>query len=167
MYFKSPHKTAPWKPYIQLLQNISGTLNSTHRAETPLPWFSHWVWVLIGNTPFSPLPWPGALCNDWEAIWASILWSCCFNTAISFWAFFSSSFVLAWRFTSVSHCLLASRRWIWEGTSSTLLHISAPHFIYPENSLKCTLYLNIKIVLAFCLKNILKTEHLNLPSFHC
>lgn len=55
-----------------------------------------------------PLP---VLCEDWEASWTSILLRCCFSVAISFWAFFNSSFVFTWRFISVSSCLFVSNSW--------------------------------------------------------
>lgn len=58
-----------------------------------------------------PLP---DLCEDWEASWASILLRCCFRVAISFWAFLNNSFVLRWRFVSVSSCLFVSKSWTYK-----------------------------------------------------
>lgn len=64
--------------------------------------------LFISLLNYLPLP---VLCEDWEASWTSTLLRCCFNVAISFWAFFNSSFVLRWRLVSVSSCLFVSKSW--------------------------------------------------------
>ena len=94
---------------------------------------------------YLPLP---VLCEDWEASWASILLRCCFNVAISFWAFFNSSFVLLWRFVSVSSCLFVSKSWTYKKK-----HINPTNTVFRFlNNLRFKL-----IFLQIC-KTLAKTE---------